>query len=163
MRGDRGTSAAEGKQERPEGKESPLHLEIIEFALRARSRGALRGRVQGRRRGEDGVTKAERLAAIEKARLFYYHHGRGCLLRLRDGMAADEERYSVVEEIREALAEEPDAVEIVAAAIYAVGRYDPISEAVVVESTGEAIRVLIVRADDAEDMGGVEFSATLTN
>lgn len=109
------------------------------------------------------MTKAERLAAIEKARLFFYHHGRGCLLFLRDGMAADEDRYSSVEEIKEALAEEPDAVEIVAAAIYAVGRYDPITEAVVVESIGDVIRVLIVRADDAEDMGGVEFSATPTH
>ena len=78
-------------------------------------------------------------------------------------MAADEDRYSSVEEIKVALAEEPDAVELIAAAIYAVGRYDPITEAVVVESTGDAIRVLIVRADDVEDMGGIQFSATLTN
>jgi hypothetical protein len=109
------------------------------------------------------MTKPERLAAIEKARLFYYHHGRGCLLFLRDGMAADEDRYSSVNEIKVALAEEPDAVEVVAAAIYAVGRYDPITEAVVVQSVDDVIRVLVVRPDDAEDMGGVEFAATPAN
>ncbi|MGA7991414.1 MAG: hypothetical protein WCC53_08290 [Thermoanaerobaculia bacterium] len=77
-------------------------------------------------------------------------------------MAADVDRYSSVEEIKEALADEPDAVELVAAAVYAVGRYDPINEAVVVESIGDVIRVLIVCAEDAEDMGGIEFSATPT-
>ena len=69
----------------------------------------------------------------------------------------------VVEEIKLALAEEPDAVELVAAAIWAVGSYDPINEAVVVESVGDVIRVLVVRADDAEEMGGIEFSATPTH
>ena len=54
-------------------------------------------------------------------------------------------------------------MELIAAAIYAVGRYDPIKEAVVVESIGDVIRVLIVREDDAEDMGGIEFSATPAN
>ena len=109
------------------------------------------------------MTRSERLEAIERARLWFHQHGRGCLLYLRDGMAADEDRYSSVDEIKEALAEEPDAVEVVAAATYAVGRYDPIEEAVVVESIGDVIRVLIVREDDAEDMGGVEFPAKLTN
>jgi hypothetical protein len=108
------------------------------------------------------MTKAERLECIEKGRSFFYRHGRGCLLFLRDGMASDEDRYSSVGEFKEALAEEPDAAELVAAAIWAVGSYDPINEAVVVESVGDVIRVLIVRADDAEDMGGVEFSATPT-
>lgn len=106
------------------------------------------------------MTKPERLDAIEKARLFFHRHGRGCLLHLRDRLAEDEDRYSSVDDIKEALAEEPDAVEVVAAAIYAVGRYDPITEAVVVESVDDVIRVLIVRTDDAEDMGGIEFSAT---
>ena len=109
------------------------------------------------------MTRSERLDAIERARRFFYDHGRGCLLFLRDGMAADEDRYSSVDEIKEALAEESDAVELIAAAIYAVGRYDPIKEAVVVESIDDVIRVLIVREDDAEDMGGLEFSATPTN
>lgn len=108
------------------------------------------------------MTKPERLEAIEKARSFFYRHGRGCLLFLRDGMAADEDRYSSVDEIKEALAEEPDAVELVAAAIYAVGRYDPITEAVVVQSVDDVIRVLIVQPDDAEDMGGIQFTATPT-
>lgn len=109
------------------------------------------------------MTKAERLEAIEKARLLSYKHGRGVLLRLRDGMAADEERYSSVADIKEALAAEPDAVVLVAAAIYAVGRYEPVKEAVVVESIGDVIRVVIVRADDVEEMGGIEFSATPTH
>jgi hypothetical protein len=60
------------------------------------------------------------------------------------------------------LAEEPDAVELVAAAICSVGRYDPINHAVVVESIGDVIRVLIVREGEAEDMGGFEFSTTPT-
>lgn len=106
------------------------------------------------------MTKTDRLEAIEKARTFFYRHRRGCILRLRDGMAADEERYSSVEEIKVALAEEPDAVELVAATIYAVGRYDPIHEAVVIQSNSDAICVLIIRADEAEDMGGVEFTTT---
>jgi hypothetical protein len=106
------------------------------------------------------MTKTERLEAIEKARTFSYRHGRGCLLHLRDGIATDEDRYSSVEEIREALAEEPDAVEVVAAAIYAVGRYEPASEAVVVESVGDVIRVVIVRTDESEEMGRIEFLAT---
>lgn len=109
------------------------------------------------------MTKPERLAAIEKARLFFYRHGRGCLLHLRDRVADDEDRYSTAEEIKVALEEESDAVEIVAAAIYAVGRYDPIHEAVVIQSNSDAIRVLVVRADEAEDMGGFEFSATPTH
>lgn len=108
------------------------------------------------------MTRPERLATIEEAQLFFYRHGRGCVLRLRDGMAADDERYSSVADIKAALAEEPDAVEVVAAAIYAVGRYDPIHEAVVVDSIADEIRVSIVRADEIEDMGGVEFSGTPT-
>jgi hypothetical protein len=32
----------------------------------------------------------------------------------------------------------------------------------VVESIGDVIRVLIVRADEVEDQGGIEFSATPT-
>lgn len=106
------------------------------------------------------MTKTDRLEAIEEARFLFYKHGRGVLLHLHDGMADDEERYSSVEDIKVALAEEPDAVELVAAAIYAVGRYEPVKEAVVVESIGDVIRVLIVRAEDAEEMGGIEFSAT---
>ena len=109
------------------------------------------------------MTKAERLEAIEKARLLFYRHGRGCILRLRDGMAADEERYSSVADIKVALAEEPDAVGLIAATIYAFGRYEPPHEAVVIESIGDVIRVLIVRTDDAEEMGGIEFSATPTH
>ena len=78
-------------------------------------------------------------------------------------MAADEDRYGSVEEIKTALAEEPDANELVAAAIWAMGTYDPLREAVVVESIDDVIRVLIVRADDAEEVGGIEFTATPTN
>jgi phosphoribosylformimino-5-aminoimidazole carboxamide ribonucleotide (ProFAR) isomerase len=59
------------------------------------------------------VNRAERLEIISRARTFFYRHGRGCLLHLRDGTAADEDRYSSVEEIKEALAEESDAVELV--------------------------------------------------
>jgi hypothetical protein len=40
--------------------------------------------------------------------------------------------------------------------------YGPINEAVVVESIGDVIRVLIVRADGVEDQSGIEFSATPT-
>jgi len=108
------------------------------------------------------VTRSERLDAITRARSFFYHHGRGCLLFLRDGMAADEDRYSSIDEIKEALAEEPDATALVAAAIWAVGTYDPITQAVVVQSIDEVIRVLVVSPDGAEDVGGVEFSATPT-
>jgi hypothetical protein len=109
------------------------------------------------------MTRPERLDAIERARTSFYFHGRGCLLFLRDGMAADEERYSSVGEIKEALAEEPDAKALVAAAIWAVGSYDPIKQAVVVQSIDDVIRVLIVSADGAEDVGGIEFSATPTH
>ena len=106
------------------------------------------------------MTKAERLEAIEKARPFFYRHGRGCLLFLRDRVDDDEDRYSSVEDIKAALAEEPDAVGLIAATIYAVGRYEPPHEAVVIQSIDSVIRVVIVRAENAEDMGGVEFSNT---
>jgi hypothetical protein len=109
------------------------------------------------------VTRSERLEAIERARLAFYQAGRGCFLRLRDGMAEDEERYGSKDEIKAALANEPDAKALVAAVIWAVGTYDPIREAVVVESIRDEIRVLVVREDDAEDVGGIEFSATPTN
>jgi hypothetical protein len=33
---------------------------------------------------------------------------------------------------------------------------------VVMESIDDVIRVLVVRADDAEDMGGIEFTPTPT-
>lgn len=108
------------------------------------------------------MTRPDRLPAISSARAFFYSHGRGCLLFLRDGMAADEDRYSSIDEIKEALAEEPDAAALVAAAIWAVGSYDPITQAVVVQSIDDVIRVLIVSPDGAEDVGGIEFSATPT-
>lgn len=108
------------------------------------------------------MTESERLDAISRARAFFYSHGRGCLLFLRDGMAADEDRYSSIDEIREALVEEPDAAALVAAAIWAVGSYDPLTQAVVVQSSDDVIRALIVSADGAEDVGGIEFSATPT-
>lgn len=109
------------------------------------------------------MTKAERLEAIEEARFLFYRHGRGVLLRLRDGMTPDEERYSSVADIKAALAEEPDARALVAATIWAVGTYDPIHEAVVVDSIADEIRVLIFRADEIEDVGGIEFSAMPTH
>ena len=109
------------------------------------------------------MTRSERLDAINRARAFFYRHGRGCLLFLRDGMAADEDRYSSIDEIKEALAEESDAATLVAAAIWAVGTYDPLTQAVVVQSIDDVIRVLIVSPDGAEDVGGVEFSPTPTH
>jgi hypothetical protein len=108
------------------------------------------------------VNRSECVAAIDRARAFFYHHGRGCLLFLRDGMAADEDRYGSIDEIKEALAEEPDAAALVGAATWAVGSYDPTTQAVVVQSIDDVIRVLVVSADDAEDVGGIEFSATPT-
>lgn len=109
------------------------------------------------------VTEAERHDAISRARAFFYHHGRGCLLFLRDGMAADEDRYSSIDEIKEALAEEPDAAALVAAAVWAVGTYDPLTQAVVVQSIDDVIRALIVSPENVEDVGGIEFSATPTH
>jgi hypothetical protein len=77
-------------------------------------------------------------------------------------LAPDEDRYSSAEEIKAALAEEPDAAVLVASAIWAIGTYNPITEAIVVESIGDVIRVLIVRQDDAEEVGGIQFSPTTT-
>ena len=108
------------------------------------------------------MTREERLDTIERARTHFYYHGRGCLLFLRDGMAGDEDRYSSIDEIKEALAEELDVNALVAAAIWAVGTYDPITEAVVIQSIDDVIRVLVVRADDAEEMGGIRFSESPT-
>lgn len=108
------------------------------------------------------MNRAERLDAISRARAFFYSYGRGCLLFLRDGMAADEDRYSSIDEISESLAEEPDAAALVAAAVWAVGTYEPLTQAVVVQSIDDVIRVLIVSPESAEDVGGIEFSATPT-
>jgi hypothetical protein len=52
---------------------------------------------------------------------------------------------------------------LVAAAYWATGTYDPITEAVVLESIDDVIRVLVVREDDAEEVGGIEFTATPTH
>ena len=83
--------------------------------------------------------------------------GAGANPQVGQGAAAESR-----DEIKEALAEEPDAAALVAAAIWAVGTYDPITQAVIVQSIDDVIRVLVVSPEGAEDVGGIEFSATPT-
>jgi hypothetical protein len=106
---------------------------------------------------------AERLALIAHGKDLFYFHGRGCFVHLRDGMAGDEDRYASPEEIKAGLGAEPDAKGFAAHVVWAISIYDPIHEAVLIESLDSEVRVLIVRADDAEEIDGLEFSATPTH
>jgi hypothetical protein len=93
---------------------------------------------------------------LDRARKGYQIAGRGMVVLLRGD---EEPRYAPIEEAKESLAKAEAEPDLLAAVIYATGKYDPRWEAVLFLEEGEGFIVYIVRHNGAEVIGGVGWTA----
>jgi hypothetical protein len=104
------------------------------------------------------MTTLQRLEAIAQGRTRFFEEGPGLLSLQSDGELVRTEQFITLEALRRSEGVRPEtAAEQVAAAIWAAGTYDPVREAVALESGRERIRVLVIRVEGTEEVEGLDF------
>jgi hypothetical protein len=99
----------------------------------------------------------DRAEILRRAKDAFREHGPGFVVVVED---REEPHYGFLDELQKLLGDEPETRELISATESALMLYRPDEEAVVINSRGEGIYVLIVGPDRTQTLGEILWAKT---